>query len=159
MPGWDLNLCHSCVFPYFVQFIMLLSMSDGQSAATLMAGNVYITCRTESCVLLEGGTASLGNDWCPAFWESYSSHLHRSICSKRTHKIRPPPAGCPKPLVTCYPVMQGHIPDEMTSATLPHKCTNLHTCRLDWDMPSIQTEALQMPVASEFQLLSRCHFF
>jgi len=50
------------------------------------------------------------NNWCPTFWENYSSHLHGSKCSKRTQKIRPP--GCPKTLGTGYPVMQGHIPDK-----------------------------------------------
>lgn len=47
----------------------------------------------------------------------------------------------------------------VTTATLPHKCTNLHTCRLDCDIPAIQTEALEMPLASGVSLAVQVSFF
>jgi hypothetical protein len=46
-----------------------------------------------------------------------------------------------------------------TSATLPDKCKNLHTCRFDCNIPSIQVEALEMPVVSGVSLAVQLSFF
>jgi hypothetical protein len=59
------------------------------------------------------------------------------------------PLGNLKTLGTSYTVMQGHIPRKTEpSPTLPQKCKHLHTCGIDCGIPSIQTEAFEMPVAS-----------
>jgi len=74
--------------------------------------------------------------------------------------MRPPPPGCPKTLGSGCPVTQGHIPyEQWPRATLSHKCTNLYTCRLDCDIPAIQTEALEMPLAAGVSLAVQVSFF
>lgn len=46
-----------------------------------------------------------------------------------------------------------------TSATLPPKCKNLRTCRFHYNIPSVQAEALEMPVASGVSLAVQVSFF